>query len=49
MNVQKENVNIPANDDLLLKNRKNYVFKVGEKICAFILWGILIFLSLFPS
>jgi len=35
VNVQKENVNIPATDDLQLKNKKNHLFKVGEKICAF--------------
>lgn len=46
---QKESVHILIACDLLLKNRKNSVFNVSEEICAFVLWGILIFLSLFPS
>lgn len=46
---QKESDHIPIAPDLLLKNRKNSFFKVNEEICVFMLWGILIFLSLFPS
>lgn len=46
---QKESVHLPIARDLLLKNRKNNFFKVSEEICVFMLWGILIFLSLFPS
>lgn len=45
---QKESVHIPIAHDLLLKNRKNSFFIVSEEICVFMLWGILIFLSLFP-
>jgi len=46
---QKESVHIPVACDLLVKKRKNYFLKVSEEICAFGLWGILIFLSVFPS